>query len=74
MLEFGQSTVLRKYVMSRNDEQTNVRLPAELKSYINDQASAARRSLTAEVVLRLERTRLEDQKAAQQSTTKEGTQ
>lgn len=57
--------------MARSDEQTNVRLPAELKSYINDQAASARRSLTAEVVLRLERTRQQDQQAAQQPTTKE---
>lgn len=46
--------------MLHTDLQTNVRLPAALKEYIQEQASRERRSLTAEVVMRLERTRQQD--------------
>ncbi|WP_312836414.1 Arc family DNA-binding protein [Comamonas sp.] len=43
--------------MARNDEQTNVRLPVELKEWLKTQALTARRSVTAELVLRLEESR-----------------
>lgn len=43
--------------MARQDEQTNVRLPAELKDWLKAQAAAARRSVTAELILRLEESR-----------------
>lgn len=41
--------------MSREDPQLKVRLPAELKSLIEQSAKSAGRSLNAEIVLRLER-------------------
>ena len=53
--------------MARNDRQTNVRLPKELKSWLCQTAKAARRSLTAEMVHRLQESR-ERQLAAQQSS------
>lgn len=43
--------------MERNDEQTNVRLPKDLKGWLRQQAEDSRRSLTAEVTLRLEESR-----------------
>ncbi|MBB6578504.1 putative DNA-binding protein [Comamonas odontotermitis] len=43
--------------MARKDEQTNVRIPQELKEWLKDQASAARRSVTAELVMRREQSR-----------------
>jgi predicted DNA-binding protein len=43
--------------MTRHDEQTNVRLPIELKKWLKEQAIAARRSVTAELILRLEQSR-----------------
>ncbi|QIL73276.1 Arc family DNA-binding protein [Diaphorobacter sp. HDW4B] len=43
--------------MARIDEQTNVRLPAELKEWLKAQAAAARRSVTAELIVRLEQSR-----------------
>lgn len=44
--------------MTKQDEQTNVRLPAELKTWLKAQASAAKRSVTAELVFRLEQSRI----------------
>lgn len=43
--------------MAHSEVQTNLRLPMELKTWLQEQAEAARRSLTAEVVLRLEESR-----------------
>lgn len=43
--------------MARPNEQTNLRVPQELKGWLHQQAKAAKRSLTAEVVLRLEESR-----------------
>ncbi len=43
------------------DEQTNLRLPGDLKDWLKEQAQAARRSLTAEVILRLEESRTAQQ-------------
>lgn len=43
--------------MAPSEIQTNLRLPLELKAWLQEQAEAARRSLTAEVVLRLEESR-----------------
>lgn len=40
--------------MARNDPQVNLRVPAELKRRLDDAARDNRRSLTAEVVARLE--------------------
>lgn len=54
--------------MAPSEAQTNVRLPVELKQWLQDQARAARRSLTQELVLRLEQSRQADQ---QPSTKKE---
>lgn len=52
--------------MAPSDVQTNVRLPAELKQWLQQQAKKARRSLTAEVVLHLEAARAADHKGEQQ--------
>lgn len=43
--------------MARRDEQTNVRIPQDLKEWLKAQAAAARRSVTAELVMRLEQSR-----------------
>lgn len=43
--------------MARHDEQTNVRIPAVLKEWLKAQAAQARRSVTAELILRLEQSR-----------------
>lgn len=43
--------------MARADEQTNVRLPRDLKEWLLVRASENRRSLTSEIVSRLEQTR-----------------
>lgn len=40
--------------MSREDQQMKVRLPADLKQRIEEAAGAARRSLNAEIVARLQ--------------------
>lgn len=48
--------------MARSEEQTNVRLPAELKRWLQEQATAARRSLTQEIVMRLEQSREQPEK------------
>lgn len=40
--------------MARDDEQTNVRIPSDLKEWLLSQALKTRRSLTAEVVVALE--------------------
>ncbi len=43
--------------MARSDEQTNVRLPKDLKDWLVAQAELQRRSLTSEIVMRLEESR-----------------
>ncbi|AOV02375.1 Arc family DNA-binding protein [Delftia tsuruhatensis] len=43
--------------MARTDAQTNVRLPEDLKEWLKSQAVAARRSVTAELIFRLEQSR-----------------
>lgn len=48
--------------MARSDVQTNVRLPLELKQWLQKQADKSRRSLTSEVILHLEAVRAEAQK------------
>lgn len=52
--------------MARSDVQTNVRLPMELKHWLQEQAKTARRGLTAEVVLHLEAARNAAQEGKQQ--------
>jgi len=51
--------------MARKDAQLNFRIPKELKDYLTEQAGASRRSLTAELVYRLEKTRAEDEEKRQ---------
>lgn len=51
-----------------SDVQTNVRIPAELKQWLQGQAKAARRSLTAEVVTHLEAARAAAQRKDEQQT------
>lgn len=46
--------------MARSDEQTNLRIPADLKEWIKKRATEARRSLTAEIVFRLEQSRQQE--------------
>ncbi len=48
--------------MARSDEQTNLRLPSELKAWLQQQAEAAKRSLTAEVVVRLQQSKAQDER------------
>lgn len=48
--------------MAQSDAQTNLRFPIDLKKWLQKQADLARRSLTAEVVLRLEASRQADLK------------
>ncbi len=43
--------------MARSDEQTNIRLPAELKAWIRVKAAEAKRSLNSEILVRLEESR-----------------
>lgn len=52
--------------MAQSEEQTNVRLPVELKRWLQEQSKTSRRSLTAEVVLRLEASRQADLKPSAQ--------
>lgn len=54
--------------MAPSEVQTNVRLPAELKKWLQEQAKQARRSLTAEVVLHLEAVRAAAQRKDEQRT------
>lgn len=53
--------------MSRKDVQFNLRLPEELKSYLSEQAQANRRSQTAEVIYRLEQSRIQDEQQAEEN-------
>lgn len=43
------------------DEQTNMRLPKDLKDWLRASAAQSRRTLTSEVIYRLERSRQLDQ-------------
>jgi hypothetical protein len=56
----------KEFAMTPSNAQTNVRLPVELKKWLQEQAEKARRSLTAEVVLHLEAARAATQKGQQQ--------
>lgn len=42
--------------MAQSDEQTNVRIPADLKAQLKEEALANNRSLGAEIVTRLQST------------------
>lgn len=53
--------------MARADKQTNVRLPDELKEWLLEKAGENRRSLTSEVVTRLEQSRKAETQAAQKA-------
>lgn len=46
--------------MAQSEEQTNIRFPIDLKRWLQEKSKTARRSLTAEVVLRLEESRRND--------------
>ena len=48
--------------MTRKNPQFNIRLPESLKQYIAAQAEANHRSQTAEVIHRLEQSRIQDEK------------
>lgn len=50
--------------MARSDEQTNVRLPKDLKDWLLASANAQRRSLTNEIVIRLQESRAREAAAA----------
>lgn len=51
--------------MSRKDPQVNVRIPASLRDYLVEQAAENRRSQTAEVIYRLEQSRILDEQRRQ---------
>lgn len=58
------STVLytkKGIAMARSDTQTNLRLTKELKDWLREQAVKHRRSLTSEIVVRLEESQREQQ-------------
>lgn len=48
--------------MARSDEQTNVRLPLPLKTWLQGQADRNRRSFTGEVTVRLEDSRKQQER------------
>jgi hypothetical protein len=52
--------------MAQSEVQTNMRLPSALKTWLQEQAETARRSLTAEVVHRLEESRARQEKDTNQ--------
>lgn len=49
--------------MTQSDAQTNLRIPSQLKAWLRQQAETAKRSLTAEVVFRLEESRARQDRA-----------
>ena len=51
--------------MARKDPQLNFRIPDDLKKYLTERARASCRSLTAELVYRLEQTRARDAESEQ---------
>ena len=51
--------------MSRKDPQFNLRIPASLRGYLAEQAKANHRSQTAELVYRLEQSRMQDEQNKQ---------
>ncbi|WP_399696549.1 Arc family DNA-binding protein [Xenophilus sp.] len=51
--------------MARADKQTNIRLPDQLKEWLLERAGDNRRSLTSEVVMRLEQSRKAEIEASQ---------
>jgi hypothetical protein len=53
--------------MSREDPQFKLRLPAELKTRIDEMAAANHRSINAEIIARLESTFLEGQSSSHES-------
>jgi len=58
VLHFNQAKCYTKGDdMAQRDTQTNLRLPSELKKWLQEQADSQHRSLSAEVVIRLESTR-----------------
>ncbi|WP_275098047.1 Arc family DNA-binding protein [Sedimenticola hydrogenitrophicus] len=52
--------------MSRTDPQVKVRLPAELKDYIQETAGENHRTMNAEIVFRLEQSKKQDNVNEQQ--------
>ncbi len=40
--------------MARDDIQTNIRLPADIRSWLQQQAERSRRTLTAELIIAIE--------------------
>lgn len=53
--------------MSRKDPQVNLRIPASLLDYLAKKAEANHRSRTAEVIFRLEQSRVQDEQGKQAS-------
>lgn len=53
--------------MGRKDPQVNMRIPSSLRDYLAEQAKANHRSQTAEVVYRLEKSRIQDEQGKQAS-------
>lgn len=51
--------------MSRKDPQVHMTIPASLKDYLAEQAKANHRSQTAEVIYRLEQSRIQDEQCKQ---------
>lgn len=53
--------------VSRKDPQVNMRIPADLLDYLAKTAEANHRSRTAEVIYRLEQSRIQDEQGKQAS-------
>lgn len=49
--------------MARLDSQTNIRIPIDLKHWLRLEAEKAKRSVTAEIVMRLEQSRAQQRAA-----------
>lgn len=55
-------------MIDRSGSQTNLRMPKELKQWLLERAGENRRSLTSEVVMRLEASRKAEVSKAQKAT------
>jgi hypothetical protein len=54
--------------MSRADPQMNLRVPVSLREYVAQQAKANHRSQTAEIIHRLEQTKMWDEQQREQAS------
>ncbi|CAN7705507.1 Arc family DNA-binding protein [Acidovorax sp. LjRoot66] len=55
--------------MAQSDEQTNMRMPVDLKAWLKEEAQKSRRSFASEVVHRLDESRLRQVKKEAKAST-----